>query len=390
MIVKDENLQKIKVKDLFDKYSDRDVYITSPDGMVRLGDFYKKKRKTCKIETTKRSEKVSVDHLLLSDTGWIKAEDSLNVKILTNDGFEEISNIKFFEEEDVFDFEVLHDEHRYFTTSGFCSHNSGKSFLALNIVREAQKMGYYVIYGDSEAAVDEELLVKFNIDPSKVRYQPFKTVLGVRHFVANLCSTLREQKKKNMETPKIMFIVDSLGNLATEKETNDAVSGSDKRDMTKQQNLRSMFRVITTDLAEFKIPTVMTNHTYSCVIKGTLVVTKIGTFPIEQIEKGQEVLTIDGWKPVENLYSYEDVLSTKLQFEDESIHECSSFHMWMAKNDDNTYSWKATEDLIEGDEILQMEQHEIQKLMENQELDMMYKKKWHYDGSEIKSIDFMP
>jgi RecA/RadA recombinase len=142
---------------------------------------------------------------------------------------------------------------------------TGKTFLTLNVVREAQKMGYYVIYGDSEAAVDEDLLNKFGVDPSKVRYQPLKTALGVRHFVSNLCSTLREQKKKGMEIPKIMFVIDSLGNLATEKELADAQSGSDKRDMTKQQNLRSMFRVITTDLAEFKVPLIMTNHTYAAV-----------------------------------------------------------------------------------------------------------------------------
>jgi len=142
---------------------------------------------------------------------------------------------------------------------------TGKTFLALNVVREAIKMGYYVIYGDSETAIDMGTMENFGIDPSKVRYQPLKTVLHTRHIVMNLCATLREQKKKGLELPKIMFVIDSLGNLATEKESNDALSGSDKRDMTKQQNLRSMFRVITTDLAEFKIPLIMTNHTYDAV-----------------------------------------------------------------------------------------------------------------------------
>lgn len=142
---------------------------------------------------------------------------------------------------------------------------TGKTFLTLNLVREAQKMGYFIIYGDSETAVDEDLLVKFGIDATKVRYQPLKTALHTRHFITNLCATLREQKKKGNEVPKIMFIIDSLGNLATEKEIGDAMTGSDKRDMTKQQNLRSMFRVITTDLAEFKIPLVMTNHTYASI-----------------------------------------------------------------------------------------------------------------------------
>jgi RecA/RadA recombinase len=141
----------------------------------------------------------------------------------------------------------------------------GKTFMILNALREAQAMGYYAIYGDSEAAVDEELMVKFNIDPTRVRYQPLKTVIQTRHFIANLCQQLREKRDKGFEVPKIMMIIDSLGNLATEKETADALSGSDKRDMTKQQNLKSMFRIITTDLAELKIPLLVTNHVYASI-----------------------------------------------------------------------------------------------------------------------------
>ena len=141
----------------------------------------------------------------------------------------------------------------------------GKTFMILNALREAQAMGYYAIYGDSEAAVDEDLMVKFNIDPTRVRYQPLKTVIQTRHFIANLCQQLREKRDKGFEIPKIMMIIDSLGNLATEKETADALSGSDKRDMTKQQNLKSMFRIITTDLAELKIPLLVTNHVYASI-----------------------------------------------------------------------------------------------------------------------------
>jgi RecA/RadA recombinase len=141
----------------------------------------------------------------------------------------------------------------------------GKTFMILNALREAQAKGYFAIYGDSEAAVDEELMIKFNIDPTRVRYQPLKTVIQTRHFIANLCQQLKEKRDKGFEVPKIMMIIDSLGNLATEKETADALSGSDKRDMTKQQNLKSMFRIITTDLAELKIPLLVTNHVYASI-----------------------------------------------------------------------------------------------------------------------------
>jgi RecA/RadA recombinase len=142
---------------------------------------------------------------------------------------------------------------------------TGKTFLTLNACREAQKMGYNIIYCDSEAAVDEDIMRNFGINPEKVRYQPVATSSEVRHFVANLCETLRKAKEKGTELPKIMLVLDSLGNLATTKEKTDASSGNEKKDMTKQQDLRSLFRVITTDLAEFKIPFIFTNHTYASI-----------------------------------------------------------------------------------------------------------------------------
>lgn len=142
---------------------------------------------------------------------------------------------------------------------------TGKTFLTLNACREAQKMGYHIIYCDSEAAVDEDTMKNFGIDPEGVRYQPVSTSLEVRHFVTNLCDQLKKAKDKGAELPKIMLVLDSLGNLATTKERADAASGSEKKDMTKQQDLRSLFRVITTDLAEFKIPFIFTNHTYASI-----------------------------------------------------------------------------------------------------------------------------
>ena len=149
----------------------------------------------------------------------------------------------------------------------------GKSFLCLNIAREAQKMGYYIIYCDSESAIDEDIARKFGLDPEKIRYQPVNTIKTLKNFCANLYDQIKEKKDKGYDTPKIMMIVDSIGNLATEKERNDALSGSDKKDMTRAGDIRSLFRIITTDLAELKIPLVFTNHSYTAV--GAYVPTQI-------------------------------------------------------------------------------------------------------------------
>ena len=139
---------------------------------------------------------------------------------------------------------------------------TGKTFLTLNMCREAQLMGYDVIYCDSEAAVDQDVIEKFGIDPERLRYEPVSTIQQFSIFVNNLCKMIADAKEAGKETPKIFLVLDSLGNLASSKEKEDMLSGKQVRDMTKQQVIRSMFRTATVDMAANKIPFVFTNHTY--------------------------------------------------------------------------------------------------------------------------------
>ncbi len=139
---------------------------------------------------------------------------------------------------------------------------TGKTFLILNAIKQAQKMGYSIIYYDSENAVDRELVEKFGIDISTFRYEPCNTVQEYRTSVTNLADTLLEQKKKGAELPKIMIVLDSAGNLATQKEIDDARTGANKSDMTRAKLLKSTFRILMTKLGICKIPFLLTNHTY--------------------------------------------------------------------------------------------------------------------------------
>ena len=41
---------------------------------------------------------------------------------------------------------------------------TGKTYLTLNAVKQAQDMGYYIVYYDSENAVDRDLVEKFGFD----------------------------------------------------------------------------------------------------------------------------------------------------------------------------------------------------------------------------------
>ena len=139
---------------------------------------------------------------------------------------------------------------------------TGKTYLVLNSIRRAIDMGYSVIFYDSEAAVDKTLMKKFGIDTDKVNYQPINTVQEFRSSVTTITKRMQEAKRGGAELPKMMIILDSAGNLATQKEIDDAVSGSEKSDMTRSKILKSIFRIIMTPLADLKIPFIFTNHTY--------------------------------------------------------------------------------------------------------------------------------
>jgi RecA/RadA recombinase len=137
-----------------------------------------------------------------------------------------------------------------------------KSFLALAICRNAQMKGYNIIYCDSEAAMDIEFVKKLGIDTRRFRIQPVSTIQETAHFYANLVKQIKELKEAGKQVPKIMVVLDSLGNLSSDKEKTDIIEGNDKRDMTKQQAIRGMFRVVGNDFGILGIPFVITAHIY--------------------------------------------------------------------------------------------------------------------------------
>lgn len=157
---------------------------------------------------------------------------------------------------------------------------TGKTFVLLNIIREAQKSGYHIIFYDSEGAVDIDTIESFGVDPEKFDYQPVSSLGKFRTSVTNLVKSLIDAKMAGKEVPKIMIALDSIGNLATQKEINDAIAGSEKADMTRAKSIRSIFRIITADLTGLDIPFVFTNHTYAST----------GLFPTTNVSGGGGVV----------------------------------------------------------------------------------------------------
>jgi hypothetical protein len=245
---------------------------------------------------------------------------------------------------------------------------TGKTFLTLNSVREAINMGYYVIYYDSEAAVDKDQMLKFGIDTTKVNYQPVNTVQEFRTSITSITQKMQEVKRKGGEIPKLMIILDSAGNLATAKEIEDAATGSEKADMTRSKILKSIFRIIMTPLADLKIPFLFTNHTYQtqdfisrqvagggCLVPGSKVKMGDGTLKnIEDIVEGDYVLTLMGTKEIENTWTF-DKKTYKIEFENGSVIECSEDHRFFIgdANDDplDNKNWVLAKNLIKNTEV---------------------------------------
>jgi RecA/RadA recombinase len=139
---------------------------------------------------------------------------------------------------------------------------TGKTFIAMSIVRNAQKMGYTPIYFDSEGAIDIEFVQKLGVDVSNIRLQPVNTVEEFSHIAAQITNNFEDLKAKGETPPKVMVVLDSLGNLTSEKEKEDTTKGDNKRDMTKQQAIRKLFRVNGMQFAKHGIPFIINNHVY--------------------------------------------------------------------------------------------------------------------------------
>jgi RecA/RadA recombinase len=138
----------------------------------------------------------------------------------------------------------------------------GKTYLILNICREAQKKGYFIVFYDSENAVDEDLAVNFGIDLSMFRYEPVQTVQEFRSNSTTLVDTLIAQKEEGNEIPKVLIALDSVGNLATQKEIDDAKSYSDKSDMSRAKVIKSIFRILMSKLGIIQGSFLFSNHIY--------------------------------------------------------------------------------------------------------------------------------
>lgn len=149
---------------------------------------------------------------------------------------------------------------------GICGPTStGKTFFALGIMSNflMQNPNGGVVYYDTESAVTKAMMVSRGIDPKRVIIAEPQTIEQFRHHAANMVENYMKFPVESR--PPMMMVLDSLGNLSSNKEMADITAGADTRDMTKAQLIRAAFRVLRLKLSKAGIPFIVTNHTYAAI-----------------------------------------------------------------------------------------------------------------------------
>lgn len=107
------------------------------------------------------------------------------------------------------------------------------------------------------------MLTDRNIDTKRLALVPVSTIQEFRtQAVKVLDKYMLEDAEDRLP---MLFVLDSLGNLSTDKEMQDITDGKDTRDMTRAQLIRGAFRVLTLKLGKAKVPLIVTNHVYQVI-----------------------------------------------------------------------------------------------------------------------------
>ena len=126
-----------------------------------------------------------------------------------------------------------------------------------------------ILFYDSEFGSPQSYFEQFGIDPSRVLHTP---ITNVEELKFDLIGQLEGINRGD----KVCIVIDSVGNLASKKELEDAINEKSVADMSRAKALKGLFRMCTPYLNMKNIPMIAVNHTYK----------EIGLFPKDIVSGG--------------------------------------------------------------------------------------------------------
>lgn len=126
-----------------------------------------------------------------------------------------------------------------------------------------------LLFYDSEFGTPQSYFDSFGIDTNRVLHTPLTDIEQLKFDVMQQLTSLERNDK-------LIIVIDSIGNLASKKEVDDALEGKSVADMSRAKQVKSLFRMVTPHLTMKDIPMIVVNHTYK----------EIGMFPKDIVGGG--------------------------------------------------------------------------------------------------------
>ena len=112
-----------------------------------------------------------------------------------------------------------------------------------------------LLFMDSEFGTPQSYFTTLGIDTGRVVHTPITDIEQLKFDIM-------KQLEGIERNDHVIILIDSIGNLASKKEVDDALDGKSVADMSRAKQLKSLFRMVTPHLAIKNIPMVAVNHTY--------------------------------------------------------------------------------------------------------------------------------
>ena len=126
-----------------------------------------------------------------------------------------------------------------------------------------------MLFYDSEFGSPQSYFEQFDIDVERVLHTP---ITNVEELKFDMIGQLEELDRDD----KVVIVIDSIGNMASKKELEDAQNEKSVADMSRAKALKGLFRMTTPYLTMKNIPLLAVNHTYK----------EIGLFPKDVVGGG--------------------------------------------------------------------------------------------------------
>lgn len=126
-----------------------------------------------------------------------------------------------------------------------------------------------LLFYDSEFGTPQSYFDSFGINTDRVLHTPITDIEQLKFDIMQQLTSLERDDK-------VIIVVDSIGNLASKKEVEDALEQKSVADMSRAKQVKSLFRMVTPHLTMKDIPMIVVNHTYK----------EIGMFPKDIVGGG--------------------------------------------------------------------------------------------------------